>query len=254
MVRGLYTAATGMNVQRNKMDVLTNNVVNAETTGYKTDSLITSTFDEVMLNRINDPSISILGSNAVGGYAYGTHVDELITDFTTGPLEQTDKYTDLTLVGDGFFTIETAGGQIRYTKSGNFSVNSEGYLVTQDGGYVLGQNGRIYVGSAAFSVSAAGEVTGSTVVPDALSIAAFEDPGVLRKAGNNLYSIYGDAQPVQSLDTTVRQGMLEGSNVNIADEMVDMISVYRKYEASQRIVSMTDKTLEHAVNLGRVGG
>ena len=254
MVRGLYTAATGMNVQRNKMDVLTNNIVNAETTGYKTDGLITSTFDEVMLNRINDPSISILGSNAVGGYTFGTHVDELITDFATGPLEQTDKNTDLALVGDGFFTIEMTGGQIRYTKSGNFSVNSEGFLVTQDGGYVLGQNGRVYAGSPEFSVSAAGEVTGNMAVPDILDIAAFEDAGVLRKEGNNLYSIYGDAAPGQPLDTTVRQGMLEGSNVSISDEMVDMISVYRKYEASQRIVNMTDKTLEKAVNLGRIGG
>ena len=96
MVRGLYTAATGMNVQRNKMDVLTNNVVNAETTGYKTDSLITSTFDEVMLNRINDPSISILGSNAVGGLqnaCCGAH-----HRFHDQPAEQLNKYTDLTLV------------------------------------------------------------------------------------------------------------------------------------------------------------
>jgi flagellar basal-body rod protein FlgG len=254
MVRGLYTAATGMTVQRSKMDVLTNNVVNAETTGYKADSLITSTFDEVMLNRVNDPSIRILGTNAIGGYDYGTHIDELITDFSTGPLEQTDKKTDLALNGDGFFSIETAGGQTQYTKSGNFTVNNEGYLVTQDGGYVLGQNGRIYVGSSEFSVSAGGEVTGDMAAPDMLNIVSFADPHVLRKVGNNLYTVYGDAAPVQSISTTVKQGMLETSNVNITDEMVDMISVYRKYEASQRIVNMTDKTLELTVNLGRIGG
>lgn len=254
MVRGLYTAATGMTVQRNKMDVLTNNIVNAETAGYKADSLMTSTFDEVMLNRINDPNVTIMGSNAVGGYDYGSHVDELITDFSGGVLEQTDKNTDIALVGDGFFSIETAGGEIRYTKSGNFTVNSDGYLVTQDGGFVLGQNGRINVGSSKFSVSANGEVTGDSATPDTLNLVTFTDTGVLRKAGNNLYSIYGDAAPVQSVNTTVKQGMLEGSNVEISDEMVDMISVYRKYEASQKIVNMTDKTLELAVNLGRIGG
>lgn len=254
MVRGLYTAATGMNVQRNKMDVLTNNIVNAETTGFKADSLMTSTFDEVMLSRINDPNISILGSNDVGGYAFGTHVDELITDFATGALEQTNKNTDIALNGDGFFTIETAGGQVRYTKSGSFTVNSEGYLVTQDGGYVLGQNGRIYVGSSEFSVSANGQVTGENAAPDTLNIVTLTDVGVLRKTGNNLYTVYGDAAPVQSVNTTVKQGMLEGSNVNISDEMVDMISVYRKYEASQKIINMTDKTLGLTVNLGRIGG
>jgi flagellar basal-body rod protein FlgG len=254
MVRGLYTAATGMTVQRSKMDIVTNNVVNAETTGFKADSLITSTFDEVMLSRINDPNISIMGTNDVGGYSFGTHVDELVTNFTTGSLEQTDKKTDIALDGDGFFTIETAGGQLQYTKSGNFTVNSEGWLVTQDGGYVQGQNGRLYVGSAEFTVSANGMVTGDMAVPDLLNIVTFDDPGVLRKAGNNLYTIYGDAAPVQSLNTTVRQGMLEASNVDITDEMVDMISVYRKYEASQKIVNMTDKTLELAVSLGRIGG
>lgn len=254
MVRGLYTAATGMTVQRSKMDVLTNNLVNAETTGFKADNLMTSTFDEVMLSRINDPNISILGPKAVGGYSFGTHVDELITDFMSGALEATNKNTDLALSGDGFFEIETAGGQIRYTKSGNFTVNNEGYLVTQDGGFVLGQNGRMFVGSTEFSVTAEGSVSGDAASPDMLNLVTFTDFGVLRKEGNNLYSIYGDAAPVQSVNTTVKQGMLESSNVNISDEMVDMISVYRKYEASQKIVNMTDKTLELTVNLGRIGG
>lgn len=254
MVRGLYTSATGMTVQRGKMDVLTNNIVNAETTGFKSDNLITSSFSQTMLSRINDPNISIIGSESVGGYNYGTHVDELVTDFSGGTLEETGKKTDLALVGDGFFTVETAGGQVRYTKSGNFTVNSAGYLVTEDGGYVLGENGRINVGSKDFSVSAEGNVTGDTAAPDRLKIVTFNDLGVLRKEGNNLYSVYGNAAPVQATGTTVRQGALEGSNINVSDEMVDMISVYRKYEASQKIVSMTDKSLELTVNLGRIGG
>jgi flagellar basal-body rod protein FlgG len=254
MVRGLYTAATGMTVQRNKMDVLTNNVVNAETPGFKSDSLITSTFNQVMLSRINDPSISIIGSQTVGGYDFGANVDELVTDFTDGTMEETGKYTDLALTGGGFFAIQTAGGQIRYTRSGNFTVSGDGYLVTQDGGFVMGQNGKIYVGADDFTVSDTGEVTGLTAIPDTLDIASFEDPGVLRKEGDNLYSVYGDAQPVAAADVTVRQGVLEGSNVDISGEMVDMISVYRKYEANQKIANMTDKTLELTVNLGRIGG
>ncbi|SHH83287.1 flagellar basal-body rod protein FlgG [Sporobacter termitidis DSM 10068] len=253
MVRGLYTAATGMTVQRNRMDVLTNNIVNAETPGYKSDSLLTSTFDEVMLQRINDPNISIVGAPTVGGYDFGTHIDELYTNFGGGTLEQTDKYTDLALMGDGFFTVETAAG-VRYTRSGNFTVDTQGYLVTQDGNYVLGQNGRIYVGSDKFTVSDSGAITGATAAPDTLNIVTFADQGVLRKEGNNLYTIYGGAAPVAATGTTVRQGTLEGSNVDMSNEMVDMISVYRKYEASQKIVNMTDKTLELTVNLGRIGG
>ena len=254
MVRGLYTAAAGMTVQRNKMDVLTNNVVNAETAGFKSDNLITSTFTEVMLSRINDPNISVIGSDTVGGYSYGAHVEELMTDFSAGLLEDTGKYTDLALTGDGFFTVQTAGGQIRYTRSGNFTVNADGFLVTQDGGFVMGQNGKIYVGAGKFSVSGTGEISGTTAIPDTLDIVSFADTGVLRKQGDNLYGVYGDAQPVRMENAAVRQGTLEASNVDISGEMVDMISVYRKYEANQKIANMTDKTLELAVNLGRIGG
>ena len=254
MVRGLYTAATGMTVQRNKMDVLTNNIVNAETPGFKSDSLVTTTFDEVMLSRINDPNISIIGSDTVGEYDFGAHVEELFTDFEGGLLEETGKYTDLALTGNGFFTVQTAGGQIRYTRSGNFTVSGDGYLVTRDGGFVMGQNGKIYVGTGKFAVSDTGEITGTTALPDTLQLVSFEDPGVLRKEGDNLYGVYGDAQPIAAADATVRQGVLEGSNVDMSGEMVDMISVYRKYEANQKIANMTDKTLGLTVNLGRIGG
>ena len=254
MVRGLYTAATGMTVQRNKMDVLTNNIVNAETPGFKSDNLITSTFNQVMLSRIDDPNVSFVGSPTVGGYDFGSHVDELVTNFSGGTLEQTGKDADLSLNGDGFFAVETAGGQTRYTRSGNFTVNNQGYLVTQDGGYVLGQNGRIYVGAQKFAVSDKGEVTGETAKTDTLRLVTFNDLGVLRKEGNNLYNVYGNAAPVQSVNTTVSQGVLEGSNVDMSNEMVDMVSVYRKFEANQKIVNMTDKTLELAVNLGKIGG
>jgi flagellar basal-body rod protein FlgG len=207
-----------------------------------------------MLNRINDPNISFVGSQTVGGYDYGTHVDEVVTDFSGGTLEQTDKDTDLALAGDGFFTVQTAGGQTRYTRSGNFTVSGDGYLVTQDGGYVMGQNGRVYVGDAKFSVSDKGEVTGQTAIPNTLDIVAFADPKVLRKTGNNLYGVYGNAQPTRPAGAAVRQGALEGSNVDVSGQMVDMISVYRKYEANQKIVGMTDKTLELTVNLGKIGG
>ncbi|NLF35308.1 MAG: flagellar hook-basal body protein, partial [Clostridiales bacterium] len=149
MVRGLYTSATGMTVQRNKMDVLANNIVNAETTGYKKDTLVTSSFDEVMLLRVNDPGVSIYGAGRTGPYSFGTHVDELVTHFAGGSLEETGRSTDLAIVGQGFFVVETPGGE-RYTRSGNFSVDPEGYLVTGDGHYVLGEGGRLRVGSDGF--------------------------------------------------------------------------------------------------------
>lgn len=253
MIRGLYTAATGMMVQRNKMDVLTNNIVNAETTGYKSDSLVTSTFDSMMLARINDPNISIVGTN-IGPYSFGTHVEEKVTDFVQGTVEDTGRSTDLALVGDGFFSIETPAGE-RYTRSGNFSVDVNGYLVTGDGNYVLGQNGRIYVGSSNFTVAADGTITGSQATPNRLKLASFADSSNLRKQGDSLFSPYNGAQPIAATGCSVRQGSQESSNVSAADSMVDMLALYREYEACQKAVTMNDQTLGLAVNkLGRLEG
>jgi len=246
MTRGIYTAATGMNVQRERMDIVTNNIVNAETTGYKSDALITQTFDEVMLERINDPNISINGTDA-GGYSFGTHVSEKVTDFNTGSLEQTYVSTDLAIDGNGFFVIETEAGE-RYTKNGNFLVNSQGFLVTSDGNYVLGENGRIMVGSGNFQVAYNGRVTGADALEDTLRIVTFEDNGVLRKQGDNLYYGFDGAQPVEDNQSIIRQGFQENSNVNVADEMVELITLYRKYEANQKAVTMNDETIGMAAS------
>lgn len=249
MIRGLYTSATGMMVQRNRMDVVTNNIVNAETTGYKKDTLLTTPFNEVMLQRTNDPGINIYGGNIVGPYSFGTHVDELITNFAQSSLEQTDRSTDLAITGEGFFAIETQAGE-RYTRAGNFAVDTQGYLVTEEGNYVLGQNGRIYVGSTDFNVAGDGTISGEYAVADRLRIVSFEDNGVLRKEGSSLYSVYGGGQAAAAEGYSIKQGMQESSNVDVASEMVDMISLYRKYEANQKAVTMTDETLGLAVKLG----
>ena len=253
MVRGFYTAATGMMVQRDRMDTLTNNITNADTMGYKQDTVVTSAFTKVMLSRINDPSVSVLGGTQVGGYDYGTRVDKEYTDFSKGNFESTGKSTDLAITGNGFFAVNTAAGE-RYTKAGNFSVDSGGYLVTEDGNYVLGENGKINVGTSDFTVSKNGTVAVGGRTVDTLRLETFDDLTVLRKQGNNLYYAYGGAAPVAAKDAAVKQGMLEGSNVDVATEMVDMLSLYRKYEASQKMVSMTDNSLELTVNLGKLGG
>ncbi len=149
--------------------------------------------------------------------------------------------------------METAAGE-RYTRAGNFAVSDGGYLVTGSGNYVLGENGRIYVGSADFSVAPDGTVTGSAAETDRLRLVTFDDPGLLRKEGDNLYYASGGAAAGSAQGASVRQGAQESSNVQAADEMVDMITVYRKYEASQKIVGMTDDSLGIAVDLGKVGG
>jgi flagellar basal-body rod protein FlgG len=247
MIRSLYIAATGMITQRSKMDVITNNVANADTTGYKSDRMISRSFEDMLLERIGDPSVVSLRPE-VGPLNTGTHIDEIMTDFSGGSLEETGETTDLAIQGDGFFCIQTPQG-VAYTRSGNFYVNAEGDVVTQEGYYVLGKNGgRIHTGTASFTVSEDGTFWVDGNMAGSLRIVQFNDTAALRKTGDNLYVSYNNEQPTQVEAPVVRQGFLESSNVDIATEMVDMLTVSRAYESNQRVIKMVDGTLDKAVN------
>lgn len=245
MIRSLYISASGMLAQRSTMDVITNNLANLDTIGYKRDSMATRSFKDVLISRINDPSGT---DGQIGPMNLGVHADTINTDFTEGPLENTGRPADMALEGDGFFTVETPQG-MRYTRSGNFQVDQNGYLCTSEGYYVRGTNGRIHVGSQNFSVGLDGTITspGGTYK---LQIVQFANNAALRKVGNNLFS--GPAAATLS-NTPVLQGYLEHSNVDLSTEMVNMINVSRNYEANQRMVTMLNDTLQKACNeVGRV--
>lgn len=248
MLRGLYTAASAMATQRSKMDVVTNNIVNAQTTGFKKDTVISASFDNVMLQEMDAAKV-LNARREVGPYSFGTYVDRVHTGFTQGTPQTTGKQTDLTIYGEGFFVIETDAGE-RYTRAGNFEVDAAGFLVTDAGDYVLGENGRIQVGSGEFSVSSQGTITVNDTTAGTLRIVTFADLNGLQKQGGNLYA---GAGAIQATDFKLAQGQLESSNVEIADELVKMLTTYRAYEASQKVLTMTDDTLGLAVNdIGRL--
>lgn len=252
MLRCFYTAGTGMLVQRDRMDVLANNLTNVETAGYKSDSLISSTFRDMVMERLHDPGI-VSTSTIVGPLGTGTHIEEVYTTFAQGNIEGTGRMCDLALIGDGFFTVSTPEGD-RYTRDGSFFVNSEGYLVTSEGHYVQGEDGRIEVGSDDFSVDQAGNVYVGGTLEDQLKIVTFEEPAGLRKDANNLYEHVQGPQAQDAADMIVKQGALEGSNVDSAEELTRMLAVRNAYTINQRVLGMVDKSLEKAVNeVGRVG-
>lgn len=247
MLRSFYIATTGMLSQRSKMDVIINNITNSDTSGYKKDQVITRSFDDLLLDRLNDPSI--LNRNTyVGGQNTGIYVDELVTDFASGPMEDTGLQTDLAINGEGFFSIQTPQG-VRYTRNGNFQVDANGNLLTQDGYYVLGENGgMINVGTGAFSVKSDGSIFVGGRQAGKLLIARFTNTDVLRKAGGNLYYPYNGEQPTAIQNPAIAQGMLEGSNLNIGREMSEMLMTNRVYESNQRILRMVDESLSRTVN------
>lgn len=250
MLRSFYIAGTGMLAQRTKMSVLTNNLTNIDTTGYKKDIVVSRSFKDLLILGSNDPSL--LRKTAVGFQNTGVHVDQLVTIFSQGNLESTSRMTDVALQGEGFFVVETPQG-LRYTRDGSFSVGTDGYLVTNDGHYVSGTNGNIYVGSGTFSIDEQGYVTVDGQGAGRLRIAAFDDLSGLRKTGDNLYINYS-GQPVRdAVNVKVKQGFLESSNVDMATEVVNMVEISRAYELNQRVLKMVDESLSKTVNeVGRV--
>ncbi|SNX53535.1 flagellar basal-body rod protein FlgF [Thermoanaerobacterium sp. RBIITD] len=248
MLRGLYTASSGMIAQQKIMDVLSNNLANVNTTGYKKDSVVTSAFPGFMVTKSGGDNVPYDGN--VGRMNYGILVDTFNTNFSEGAIQETKGKLDFAIDGTGFFEISTPQG-MRYTRDGSFTLNSNGYLVTKDGYNVMGQNGPIRLTEGDISVDNFGNITLNGQNVDRLNIVDFNNYNTLRKEGNNLFfNVGGQAIPSNA---TIKQGYLEGSNVNSVDEMVNMINVMRIYEANQKIALAFDETLDKAVNeVGRV--
>ena len=251
MVRGLYIAGTGMLLQRRRMETITNNIVNAETTGYKKEFNVAHSFDEVLTRRVNDSSPRAVLGRMVGPLNLGTQVDQLFINFEMGALEGTERATDLALIGDGFFVVQTADGE-RYTKTGHFYLNNEGFLIDGEGNFVLGENGPINVGGLDFRVDSGGNVFTADGFVDTIRVVSFEDNNTLRRQGSNLF--FATEPPMAAPNPyQIAQGFLEMSNVDIGREMVDMLAMFRAYETNQRMITMIDETVGRAVNdIGRL--
>ena len=250
MVRGMYIAGTGMLLQRRLMENITNNITNADTTGYKKEHLVSHSFEDVLIERIKDTSV-VGWTRYVGPLNFGTQIDQLYINFEQGSIEGTGRSTDLALAGDVFFVMQTTEGE-RYARTGAFYIDDQGYLVDGEGNFLLGENGPIYTGGLNFTVDMQGGVWLDGVYADRIRVVSFDDNGSLRKQGSNLYfSLDGPAAAAQPY--AIHQGFLEISNVDIAREMVDMLTVFRTYETNQRMLTMIDETIGKAVNeIGRL--
>ena len=146
MVKGLYTAYTGMINEQNRMDVLTNNLANASTVGFKKEGATSQSFDDVLALKIKDTTYAG-NAKPLGYMSMGVKIGENYTDYSQGSVRETGNTYDIALSGTGFFSVEftNKAGQTstKYTRDGGFTLNKEGYLVTKDGDFVLGRNGRI---------------------------------------------------------------------------------------------------------------
>ncbi|HOQ00329.1 MAG TPA: flagellar hook-basal body protein [Acetivibrio clariflavus] len=253
MIRALYTSGWSMRANNKQMDIIANNLANVSTNGYKRDTVVYESFPEVMIRRINDTRSTLNPSGRVGNVNFGNDIGEVFTYFTGGSLNKTDNPLDLAIGGSdsAFFTIgvPNANGEITeyYTRDGSFTLNSENQLVTSEGYFVMGMNGPITLESENFTVLGDGTIIQNEQVVDRLLIREFTDTTTLRKYGENLIQVTDQTQE-REFTGAVKQGYIEQSNVDAVNEMINMITVMRAYEANQKIIQALDGTLEKAVN------
>jgi flagellar basal-body rod protein FlgG len=234
-----------MDVQQARVDTLTNNLANTDTPGFQQDQVsITSFPDYLSVIRLDGSNSAALGTAAFGPLVAGS-----TTDTAPGPLKKTGVATDLALSGDGFFTVAGTGGQRLYTRDGSFTVDPGGYLATATGQQVLGTSGPIPVDGTGFTVNAQGQVKVGNNTYN-LALTSFSQPGLLRKAGNNLYTAPTAAGAGPAAGTTVTQGYLEGSNVDLIKEMVDIIDAERTFESLQKVIQAQDGVMKQSAQLG----
>lgn len=266
MVKGLYTAWTGMLDEQNRLDILTNNLANADTTGYKKEGTTNHTFADTLAIKIKDTS-DYGQPRVLGNISMGVHIGEVYTDFSQGSFKVTDRSTDMALDGNGFFTVsftnKNGETSMKLTRDGAFTLTREGYLVTKDGDYVLNQNGASTDNPGAenyirinpnldFEVLSDGSIMQNNQVVARLGVVDVDNYDYISKYGENLYDVVNGGQLVAS-NARVEQGALEASNINVVSEMVDMITITRAYEAGQKIIQTMDSTLDKAVNnVGKV--
>ena len=227
MERGLYIAASGMLSEMQRQDLIANDLANASTPGYKADRTAQHSFAELLLaNRQTGATIGSLGT--------GVSIASQVTDLSPQPVRETGEPLDFAIMGEGFFGVQTAEG-LRFTRNGRFMADGNGRLTDQLGNPIVGRDGR--------PVTVARD---GTVDPAQLGTYDVQNA---RKVGEGLFS--GAATgPAQA---SVRSGALEGSGVDAARTMVDMIASLRAFEAGQRVITTIDSTLQKAANeVGRV--
>jgi flagellar basal-body rod protein FlgG len=265
-----------MRAQQWRLDAASNNLANVDVSGYKKDITIHKAFPELLMRRANDDGVyphpfgSADAAPVIGKLGMGVEFNELFTDFQQGAMKESGSDFDLALDGKGFFSISTPNGE-RYTRNGAFILGKEGFLETNDGYPVLGENGPIRVKANNFQVDKQGRVWinaqyaepemlvererntwDDTVLLDTLKIVHFNRDRYLEKQGVNLYrsnDLTGAAE-IAAPDKRPRviQGFTEAANVDPVLEMVHLIEVNRAYEANQKVIQSGDQMLGALIN------
>ena len=258
MLRALYSAAAGMESQQMNLDVISNNLANVNTTGFKESKL---EFQDLLYQTTRAAGSQQGGCNELpGSLQIGQGSIPVSTEriFTQGDLSQTGGNLDIAIQGQGFFQVQMPDGSLAYTRDGSFKTNAQGQIVTSDGYPVQGGFEPVPTGTTNITISASGAVTFTTpsgVTSSQIQLANFNNPGGLQAVGHNLYtetSASGTAllgEPTQNGLGELQQGYPELSNVSVVQEMVNLILAQRAYEVNSKAVQAADQMMQDSNNL-----
>jgi flagellar basal-body rod protein FlgG len=260
MIRSLSTAATGMEAQEKRLDVTAHNIANVSTNGFKKNR---AEFEDLMYQTYTTPGAATGASTqSPTGLQVGMGVRIVDTQrmHSQGDMQQTGNPLDVAIQGNGFFPINMPSGEVAYTRDGAFKMNSEGKLVNSNG-YALASDITIPANASSVSIGADGTVSASVTGEAApvslgkIELVNFANPaGLVARGGNLLQETASSGTPAQGEPGTnglgsLAQGSLEGSNVKVVEEMIDLISGQRAYEVNARVVKAADEMLQTSANL-----
>ncbi len=262
--RALRTAASGMYAQELNIEVISNNIANINTTGFKRNK---AEFQDLMYQQVNVNPVSSsapgINNNPSNSIQVGNGVEPTSTAkiFTQGDITPTKNQMDFAIQGDGFFQVRKQDGTFAYTRDGSFKINADGRIVTSSG-YILDPELSLDENAIGITVGKDGSVTvqesgGNSYELGNIELARFMNPGGLKAIGNNLY-VQTESSGAPIIGTPgkdgfgdINQGYLESSNVDIVEEMISMISAQRAYEINSKTVQTVQEMMQMANNLKR---
>lgn len=272
MLRGVYTSASGMMVQAERQNVISNNLANVDTKGFKKDQTVIQAFPEIEIHRKDDEKIIDPFENTskltkIGSLGTGAQLSDVYTEHTQGRLERTDNKLDFAISGEGYFAVQTANG-VKLTRDGAFAISTDGFLITQNGDKVIGQRadgtfgaikpkqgGQFQLGRNHVLQNA--DIDGNITIPGTTPVPRAENGFVLLntaqknglvKEGKNYYNPSEAGNMTVQTASTIEQGYLEGSTVSAVKEMVEMIECSRAYETNQKVLTSQDEAVAKVIS------
>lgn len=251
MIKGLYTAGSGMMAQMARQDAAANNLANVNTSGYKRQIAVSRAFPNMLLSRMGEVEKNQRGikeplkAEFIGEIGTGVALDKIYSDFSIGNIKETDNITDLAITSEGYFCVQTEQGE-RYTRNGQFKLNNEGLLTTNQGYPVLSTTNQPIHIESDFTVDDLGNILINNQITDQLKIVTFANPQYLIREGDNLLASPEPGNIMQR--PGLLQGYVEESNVNAVSEMVALINIVRAYESMQKVVQAEDEATKVAID------